>query len=71
MLDCHPCDTHVDPNLKLLLGHGEPLEDPERYHTLISRLNYVNVIRSDIIFVINVVSQFLNDSQWHDVMHIL
>ena len=71
MLDCHPCDTHVDPNLKLLLGHGEPLEDPERNHTLISRLNYVNVIRSDIIFVINVVSQFLNDSQWHDVMHIL
>ena len=25
MLDCKPVDTHMDPNVKLVLGQGEPL----------------------------------------------
>jgi len=28
MLDCRPCDTPMDPNIKLLPGQGEPLKDP-------------------------------------------
>ena len=27
MLDCHPGDTPMDPNVKLLLGQRESLED--------------------------------------------
>ena len=25
MLDCKPVDTHMDPNVKLVPGQGEPL----------------------------------------------
>ncbi|KAL6321521.1 hypothetical protein AAG906_019701 [Vitis piasezkii] len=31
MLDCKPVDTPMDPNVKLILGQGEPLGDPGRY----------------------------------------
>ena len=31
MLDCKPIDTPMDPNVKFVLGHGEPLRDPGRY----------------------------------------
>ena len=31
MLDCKPVDTPMDPNVKLVLGQGEPLRDPGRY----------------------------------------
>ena len=31
MLDYKPINTFMDLNLKLVLGHGEPLQDPKRY----------------------------------------
>ena len=31
MMDCKPVDTLMDPNVKLLPGQGEPLQDPGRY----------------------------------------
>ena len=31
MLDCKPIDTPMDLNVKLVLGHGEPLFDSRRY----------------------------------------
>ena len=31
MLECKPVDTPIDPNVKLVLGQGEPLRDPRRY----------------------------------------
>ena len=31
MLDCKPVDTPMDPNVKLVLGQGDPLRDPGRY----------------------------------------
>ncbi|RVW33080.1 Retrovirus-related Pol polyprotein from transposon RE1 [Vitis vinifera] len=34
MLDCKPVDTPMDPNVKLVLGQGEPLGDPGRYRRL-------------------------------------
>ncbi|RVW71183.1 Retrovirus-related Pol polyprotein from transposon RE1 [Vitis vinifera] len=34
MLDCKPVDTPMDPNVKLVPGQGEPLEDPGRYRRL-------------------------------------
>ncbi|RVW21351.1 Retrovirus-related Pol polyprotein from transposon RE1 [Vitis vinifera] len=35
MLDCKPVDTPMDPNVKLILGQGEPLGDPGRYRRLV------------------------------------
>ena len=31
MLDCKPMDTLIDPNVKLVQGHGELLRDLGRY----------------------------------------
>ena len=31
MLDCKPIDTPMDPNVKLVPGQGEALQDPGRY----------------------------------------
>ena len=35
MLDCKPVDTLMDPNVKLVPGQGEPLQDPGRYRRLV------------------------------------
>ena len=39
MLDCKPVDSPMDPNVKLVPGQGEPLEDLGRYRKLVSKLN--------------------------------
>ena len=56
MLDCKPVDTPMDPNVKLVPRHGEPLQDPGRYRRLVGRLNYLTITRSDISFPESVVS---------------
>jgi len=57
MLDCRPSDTHMDPNVKLLPGQGEPMEDQGRYQQLVGTLNYLTVTIPNITFVVSVVSQ--------------
>ena len=59
MLDCKPVDISMDPNVKLVPGQGEPLQDPGRYHRLVGKLNYLTITRPDISFLVSVVSQFL------------
>ena len=59
MLDCKPVDTHMDPNVKLVSGQGEPLKDPGQYRRLVGKLNYLTITRPDISFAVSVVSQFL------------
>ena len=74
MVNCKPVDTPMDPNIKLLLGQGEPFSDPERYRRLVGKLNYLTITRPDIAFVVSVVSQFVSspcDSHWNVVMQIL
>ncbi|RVW72341.1 Retrovirus-related Pol polyprotein from transposon TNT 1-94 [Vitis vinifera] len=57
MLECKPVDTPMDPNVKLVLGQGEPLRDPGRYQRLVSKLNYLTIIRPDISFPMSVEHQ--------------
>ena len=59
MLNCKPVDTPMYPNVKLVLGQGEPLRDPRRYQRLVGKLNYLTITRSNISFHVIVVSQFL------------
>ncbi|RVW35066.1 Retrovirus-related Pol polyprotein from transposon RE1 [Vitis vinifera] len=71
MLDCKSVDTPMDPNVKLILGQGEPLGDPGRYRRLVGKLNYLTITRPDISFPVSVVSQFLQspcDSHWDAVI---
>jgi hypothetical protein len=39
---------------------GELLKDPERYHGLVGKLNYLTVTRPDISYPVSVVSQFMS-----------
>ena len=43
MLDCKPVDESMDPNVKLVLGKGEPLRDPGRYRRLVGKLNHLTI----------------------------
>ena len=56
MLDCKPIDTPMDPNVKLVLGHEEPLRDPGRYRRLVGKLNYLTMTRLDISFPVSAVN---------------
>ena len=56
MLDCKPVDTPMDPNVKLVLGQGELLQDPGRNRQLIGKLNYLTITRPNISFPMSVVS---------------
>ena len=74
MLDYKPVDTPMDLNVKLVTGQGGPLQGPRRYRRLVGRLNYITITRSDIFFLVSVVSQFLQspcDSYWDVVIRIL
>ena len=67
MLERKPVDTPMDPNVKLVPGQGEPLQDPGRYRRLVSKLNYLTITRPDISFPMSIVSQFLQspcDGHW-------
>ena len=44
MLDCKPIDTPMDPNVKLVLGQGEPLRDQGRYRRLVGRVLWINFL---------------------------
>ena len=67
-------DAPMKANFKLLPDQREILDDPVKYQRLVSKLNYLIRIRSDIAFVVSVVSQFLltlKTTQWDAVVRIL
>ncbi|KAL9275761.1 Retrovirus-related Pol polyprotein from transposon RE1-like protein [Drosera capensis] len=72
-------DSPMVPDITLMSEDGEPLYDPERYRRLIGKLNYLTVIRPDIAYPVNVVSQFMSvphtthwdATHWDAVLQIL
>ncbi|XP_019173410.1 PREDICTED: uncharacterized protein LOC109168985 [Ipomoea nil] len=74
MLDSRPVDNSMDPNVKLLPGHGESLPDREQYRRLIGKLNYLTITRPDISNAVSVLSQFLEtpcDFHWDAAVCVL
>ncbi|GAV58961.1 LOW QUALITY PROTEIN: Pkinase domain-containing protein/LRR_1 domain-containing protein/RVT_2 domain-containing protein/LRR_8 domain-containing protein, partial [Cephalotus follicularis] len=75
MLGSKPVDTPMDPNVKLTVEDGEPLNDPEKYRRLVGKLNYLIVTRPDIAFSVSmVISQFMSapcTTHWQAVLHIV
>ena len=53
MLDCKPIDTPMDPNVKLVPGQGESLQDLGRYRQLVGKLNHLTITRLDISFPVS------------------
>nr|GFA26183.1 integrase, catalytic core [Tanacetum cinerariifolium] len=61
VLDSKPYATPIDPNVKLNHTDGFPLHDPSLYRTLVGKLIYLTIIRSDITFAAQTLSQFLKE----------
>ncbi|RDX95942.1 Copia protein, partial [Mucuna pruriens] len=65
MSNCRPVDSPMDPNMKLMVKHGEPYSDLKRYRRLLGKLIYLTITRPDISFAMGVVSQFMQ-APWID-----
>ncbi|GJV05751.1 mitochondrial protein [Tanacetum coccineum] len=50
MVNVKHARTPLDPNVKLTYDSGTPLTDPSHYRTLMGKLIYLTVSRSDIAF---------------------
>jgi hypothetical protein len=49
-------DTHMDPNYTHVRQDTELFSDPSNYHCLVGKLNYLNITRCDVSYVVSVVS---------------
>ena len=52
MSDCSPCPTPVDTKSKLSATHDAPYEDPTKYRSLASALQYLTFTRPDISYAV-------------------
>jgi hypothetical protein len=59
-LGCKPAKTPIDINVKLNSEDGEPLKGINQYQRLVDKLIYMTVTRSDISFVVSLISQFMH-----------
>ena len=60
MLDSKPTETPKDSSLKLTIEEGDLFGDCACYRQLIGKLIYLTMTRSDISFIISVLSQFMD-----------
>lgn len=58
-LGAKPCNTPMDPSIKLNEKDGEPLQDVTEYRRLIGRLLYLTLTRPDLAYSVNKLSQFV------------
>jgi len=63
-LGCKQVSTPIDPNHRISQeSNEETLIDKGRYSRLVERLIYLSHTKSDIAYVMRVVSQFMHDSK--------
>ena len=64
----------MDPNVKLYEDQGVLLSNPERYHRLVGKLNYLTITHPDISLAISVLGQYMKDPRlphWEAVIRIV
>jgi hypothetical protein len=59
LIDHKIVDTPIEVNARYSSSNGLPLTDPTLYFTIIGSLVYLTIPRSDITYLIHVVSQFV------------
>jgi hypothetical protein len=60
LTDHRTAETPMEINVHLTPTDGEPLEDPTRYHHIVGSLVYLDAIRPDISYSVNILSQFVS-----------
>jgi hypothetical protein len=71
---CNPCDTPMEPRLKLSKASSNPLVDKTMYRSIVRSLRYLVHTRPDIAFAVGYVSQFMEapmTEHWSTVKHLL
>lgn len=63
MLGSKPSETPMDSNLRFDLDSGDTLMDKGRYKRLVGRINYLSHTRSNIAFVVSVMSHHMYNPQ--------
>jgi hypothetical protein len=59
LIDHKIVDTPIEVNARYSSSNGLPLTNPTLYFTIIGSLVYLTITRSDITYLIHVVSQFV------------
>jgi len=55
-----PKKIQMEQNLKLTNEDGKIVHDPSKYQRLVGRLIYLTVTRLDIVYLVRILSQFMN-----------
>jgi hypothetical protein len=59
-LGARPATFPIEQNLKLTNEEGTVLSDPSPYRRLVGRLIYLTITRPDIVYSVNILSQFMH-----------
>eukprot|EP00253_Pinus_taeda_P018028 PITA_18028 len=74
MTECNPLTTIMEQNLKLTSIEGKKFEDATKYRQLVGSLNYLTTTRPDILFVVGILSRFMQkpcEGHWSAVKRVL
>jgi hypothetical protein len=61
MTECNPVSTPLEPNLKLTSQEGNEFEDEITYNNLVGSLVYLTTTRTNISFVFEILSRFMQN----------
>ena len=65
MFGAKPKKIPMDANVALIPIGSDPLKDPTCYRRLIGQLIYLTIIRLEITYAMNTLSQFMHEPQKH------
>ena len=61
LLGARPSSFPMEQTLRLKPNEGKLLHDPTRYRCLVGRLIYLTVTRTDIVFVVHILSRYIHE----------